>query len=501
MNTRLVNGRRMFTLDTELAHATLRQCEGRRWHGNGTWSLPAGPRADRIARQLGLVLPPEVLHPLHLPAVDPAYWDAFRPYQQDGVRWLQPRTHALLWDEPGLGKTRQSLAWSAGYNTIVACPLAVVDQWVEEARRAVVSRTLSVVDQKGRLRTLWGTGEAPIWIVSNYERCSKLNPTGMFRLIVDEATYIKGAKTKRTKEVQRLGQRAVGVLALTGHPMVNRPIDLWPLFLLLKQRTEKEFWPWVNTYCGAIQTPYGWDFSGATRIGDLRDDLAGFGLRREAKDVLDDLPDYTEEDLRVPEPELERIEVCWQEVLEYHRRGEALDFGEGYASLQHLRMECAASKVPFAAKWLEQHFAGGGGKALVFSTFKAPLRALAEHTPGMRVYDGDVAEADRADILRTFRDDPNHKTLGLTYGIGALGLNLQHANTLLRLDFPWTPLEYDQSIKRLVRIGQRSNVRCVNLLSGHPVEGQMRTGLDFKQELVDALKSYADQLFLTETDI
>lgn len=492
MKTWVDDGRRYFDCPADSAAAAdLRDTEGRRWHG-GAWSLPDSARARRLAdahdfaERLGRTPQPR---PYQGPAL---FWSVLKPFQQEDVQRLLRLRFAVNRNEQGTGKTYESIAWAAGPEpVVVVCPLAVMDQWIEAVRASGVSSTLSYTEQDGTLITV-GTNDsgASAWIITTFDRCSKLKPIANITLIVDECTYVKNTKAKRTQSVLRLGAGARRILALSGHIMVNRPLDLWALFLLLRQRSEKEYWPWVSHYCGAYKTPYGWDLTGATHLRDLRDDIEGFSIPiRTLAEVAPQLPARTDTTVRIGQADLTTVERLYEELQGFIGRGVSIEHGEGFAVTQHLRVECGLVKVPFISDWLDVYFAGGGRKVLVFSDFHDPLKALAAKRKDMLVMTGDDSSKNREKIKAQFAEDPKIRVLGLTYGVGAMGLNLQHAaSTVCLMDLPWTPKDYEQAPSRVVRMGQEFPQWIITFLCGHPIEVQMLQGLQYKEDISTALK-------------
>lgn len=465
--------------------------EGRRYHGASLWSVPAGPRGEALLRAYGAPVPgPEEYGE---PQVPGPLWNYLMPFQREGVKWLWGKKTALLWDEQGLGKTVQAIAWACkDKEVVVVCPLNVMHQWVAEIDKAGVAQELRYTRTPSSFEAREAGRELlrPRWTVASYERCSTVNPDAPFTLIVDEYTFIKNPKTARTKAVLKLGEKASKILALTGHPMVNRPLDLWVLFQLLRERTLKEKWAWLQEYTGAYQTPYGWDFSGATHMDGLRSDLSAFSLRRTKAEVLPDLPPKRRVSIQL-ETKAEwkkKIDLAYREVVDQVLKGSPLDYGEGFGSTQRLRIECALSKVEAVAEWIKTHLENGGGKVVVFSGFKAPLAALQASLPPMVLLTGDIAPQKRPPILDSFKT-PKYQVMGLTYDIGALGLNLQHADTVIILDLPWTPMALEQAEDRCHRYGQEHPVNVVTFRTDHPIEYKMENGLHYKQDLGMALQT------------
>ncbi|MGI4815860.1 MAG: hypothetical protein ACRYGG_21335, partial [Janthinobacterium lividum] len=62
-------------------------------------------------------------------------------FQEACVAWALKRGRAALFEDTGLGKTRQQVAWAqkvcehTGGNVIIAAPLCVAQQTVEEAAK------------------------------------------------------------------------------------------------------------------------------------------------------------------------------------------------------------------------------------------------------------------------------------------------------------------------------------------------------------------------------
>lgn len=505
------NGRFWLPLSIQDVEArnVIKRIEGSRYHpGRQQWSLPATRRTFSVLCRLasepmtdvGTPPPPDTLESVGpLKIGDRTLF----PYQHAGLCWLERRDRALLYDAPGVGKTPQAVAWARNdERVIVVCPLAVVNQWVQEVQVQKVSRSLLAVSRSGKLSERdgaegAGAGASPKgeWYIMNYERLLKFPFLKLpFTMIVDEATYIKNTKSKRSKSVLEWGDRASRVLALTGMPVVNRPLDLWALFLLMKQRNKSEFWKWAMRYTGPYETKYGWDFSGATHLDELADELSSWALRRTKAEVLPDLPPKLHLKLRAEYSTAQNREIMElaRAVLDIARSGNTLRSGEGFATLQELRQESALAKLPFLVDWLNQHFEGGGGKVLVFSSFKEPLRQLEKQT-GATLVTGDQEPDERIKSIEGFWGGSN-RILGLTYAVGSLGLNLQCAETVVRLDPAWTPLEMEQAEDRAHRVGQKNSVNIIDIIADHPIEAQMFQSLEYKEDIIDGIYTLASRL-------
>lgn len=92
---------------------------------------------------------------------------------------------------------------------------------------------------------------------------------------------------------------------------------------------------------------------------------------------------------------------------------------------------------------------------MVFSFFRRTLSYLHERLRSeysVRVMDGSVPPADRAQIMQDFRD--GHFEILLLSEVGSEGLDFEFVGALVNFDLPWNPMRVEQRIGRLDRFGQ-----------------------------------------------
>jgi superfamily II DNA/RNA helicase len=166
-------------------------------------------------------------------------------------------------------------------------------------------------------------------------------------------------------------------------------------------------------------------------------------------------------------------------------------------ALMFMRMSCNSTylldkatdfgvKCDEAALLLEEEFESREAKVVVFSQW------LGTHELLMRRFDprgwqsvffnGSVSGEGRKKLIDRFRDDPACR-LFLSTDAGGVGLNLQHASTVINMDLPWNPAVLEQRIGRVHRMGQKQPVRVVNFVSQGTIEEGMLSLLGFKKSL------------------
>jgi len=105
-------------------------------------------------------------------------------------------------------------------------------------------------------------------------------------------------------------------------------------------------------------------------------------------------------------------------------------------------------------------------KVMVFAFFKDTLRYLEKRltVDGFKcvLISGDVPPKERTKLVDTFKEKKDMEVL-LSSKVGSEGLDFQFCDTLFNYDLPWNPMEVEQRIGRLDRIGQESpTIRIFN---------------------------------------
>lgn len=149
-------------------------------------------------------------------------------------------------------------------------------------------------------------------------------------------------------------------------------------------------------------------------------------------------------------------------------------------------------------------------KVMVFAFFKDTLRylrkRLSEDGFGCAIISGDVPPQERSKVVENFKTDIDFEIL-LSSRVGSEGLDFQFSNILFNYDLPWNPMEIEQRIGRLDRIGQASSViRIYNFWIEGTIEQRIlqrlyiRIGV-FEKSIGELEMILGDELKTIERDI
>jgi len=82
-------------------------------------------------------------------------------------------------------------------------------------------------------------------------------------------------------------------------------------------------------------------------------------------------------------------------------------------------------------------------------------------------------------LSTVFQEDGEVKIF-LATDDGGVGVNLQTANILIKMDLPWNPAVPEQRIGRIYRLGQKKHINVFNFISKGTLEHRILYLLDFK---------------------
>ncbi len=494
--------------------------EGVQWQG-------AQALREMVKQLAGQCALPEVALPKGLNA-------ELRPYQQQGLNWLQfLRTHGLagiLADDMGLGKTLQTLAHvlvekQAGRldrPALVIAPVSLMGNWKREAIRFTPDLKVLVLHgaERHEAATDMATHDLIIAPYSLLKRDRERWMKQAWHLVVlDEAQNIKNANTDTAQVVAELNTRHR--LCLSGTPMENHLGELWSLFHFLmpgflgSQARFKEL----------FRTPIE-KLGSSERLDQLRRRVTPFMLRRAKSDVATDLPPkqtaISTVELTGKQADLyETIRLTTEKAVReaLANKGLAKSQIQILDALLKLRQVCcdprlvplaAAKKIKESAKLellmeLLPEMLAEGRRILLFSQFTSMLELIEEELYKRKLsWVKLTGQSQKRDALIEQFTSGQVPLFLISLKAGGVGLNLPQADTVIHYDPWWNPAVENQATDRAHRIGQTQSVFVYKLVAQGTIEERILALQARKAALADSIYSGSQgrkQPLFTEDDV
>ena len=493
---------------------------GVQWQGAESLQRMIGQLAGRSAL-------PEVALPTGLLA-------QLRPYQQQGLEWLQfLRANGLagiLADDMGLGKTLQTLAHilvekQAGRldrPVLILAPVSVIGNWRREANRFTPELSALVLHGKDRHEAAADMAQHDLVIApySLLQRDRERWQAQAWHLVVlDEAQNIKNANTYAAQVVGELNTRHR--LCLSGTPMENHLGELWSLFHFLMPGFLGSQARFKKLYRTPIEKN-----GDSERLDQLRRRITPFMLRRAKRDVATDLPEKQEAitpvELGDQQADLyETIRLTTEKTVRnaLASQGLAKSQIEILDALLKLRQVCcdprlvplaAAKKIKQSAKLellmeLLPELLAEGRRVLLFSQFTTMLELIEQELSKRKLsWVKLTGQSQKRDALIERFTSGAVPLFLISLKAGGVGLNLTQADTVIHYDPWWNPAVETQATDRAHRIGQTQRVVVYKLVAQGTIEERILALQERKAALANSLYSAATarkQPLFTESDL
>lgn len=356
-----------------------------------------------------------------------------------------------LWKE---GKAKKAL---------VICPSSLKYQWKKEVEKFTSHQAL-VIDgtpkqRKEQIQFLKETNDY-LFTIINYELVRSdvnlLKEISWDVITCDEVHRIKNIRSKTSEAIKQLD--APYKFGLTGTPMQNRPEELFNIFDWLDPSILGNYWAFRKRYM-VIGEKFGKKnvIIGYKRLGELRERVSKYMLRRMKADVAPELPKMIFNTYRIPmTPEQERIQAAIQEdflalvqeIQEFQQQAQGYydENGEwvapqhpkeaqilGYFNLllsvsdapelllmsdspmaqryaQGLSSKPASPKLDELERIAQEQLEAGNRKMVIFTQFARMQKLAVERLQkygGVEMINGSMGAQERQQALERFEQDPN----------------------------------------------------------------------------------------------
>ena len=449
-------------------------------------------------------------------------------YQQEGIAFGLEKRCLLIGDEPGLGKTLQSIGivdTANAYPCLVICPSSLKINWQREFEK-FTDKSALVLDNS--VATTWPyllqMGMQQVAIV-NYESLRKFfvwdilapkrqpfklkdvvfNPhIQLFKsVIIDESHRVKDPSAQQTIFTKGITEGKDWRILLSGTPVVNRPADLVAQLSIMGRLSEfggkSKF---LADYGGGEQTKdRNKDIDTPRNLDRLSAELYDrCMIRREKSKVLTQLPDKTRIDLFVDISNRDEYELAAQDLASYLREyTECTDREikrkmrmEALVKFMTLRSLASKGKVKQAIDFVKT-FLANGKPLILFCSLHEIVDELKKAFPDAVSVTGRDSMQAKQSAVDAFQSG-SAKLIICSIKAAGVGLTLTASSNVAFCEFAWTYADCCQCEDRAHRIGQKDNVTCYYLIGRHTIDGAL-------YNIIHKKKSIAQQIMGTDDEI
>lgn len=454
-------------------------------------------------------------------------------YQREGICFGLEHKRIIIGDEPGLGKTLQSIGivdTANAYPCLVICPSSLKINWQREFEK-FTDKSALVLDNN--VRTTWGyllsmgvhqvaivnyesLRKYFVWDIKGYQPNGKLGGTPratrlkdvvfcpqiqMFKsIIIDESHRVKDPSAQQTIFTKGISVGKDWCILLSGTPVVNRPEDLIAQLSIMGRIGEfggrAKF---IADYC---TDPKDKNATPAVPLSELSKQLYDTCMiRREKAKVLPQLPDKTRIDLYVEISNDKEYNLAAVDLAEYLREyTECTDSEirrkmrmEALVRFMTLRSLATKGKIAQAVDFIRT-FLDSGKKLIVFCSLHEVVDELQKAFPRAVTVTGRDSAVNKQASVDAFQNNPNVNLIICSIKAAGVGLTLTASSNVGFIELPWTFADCCQCEDRAHRIGQKDNVTCYYLLGRGTIDHTIYS-------LIHRKKSIANEIMNSDDDI
>lgn len=444
-------------------------------------------------------------------------------YQREGICFGLEHKRIIIGDEPGLGKTLQSIGivdTANAYPCLVICPSSLKINWQREFEK-FTDKSALVLDNN--VRTTWGyllsMGVHQVAIV-NYESLRKffvwdIRGGKQFRLkdvvfnpqiqafksiIIDESHRVKDPSAQQTIFTKGLSVGKDWCILLSGTPVVNRPEDLIAQLSIMNRLGEfggrAKF---IADYC---TDPKDKTAEPAVPLSELSRQLYNTCMiRREKAKVLPQLPDKTRVDLYIEISNDKEYNLAAEDLAAYLQEyTECTDWEirrkmrmEALVRFMTLRSLATKGKIAQAVDFIRT-FLDSGKKLIVFCSLHEIVDELQKIFPRTVTVTGRDSSVNKQASVDAFQNNPNVQLIICSIKAAGVGLTLTAASDVAFIELAWTYADCCQCEDRAHRIGQKDNVTCYYLLGRGTIDHTIYRLIHRKKSIANEIMNADDEI-------
>ena len=364
---------------------------------------------------------------------------------------------------------------------LLVCQKSKVDDWFNHFKNYYQQfETFNLRNDK-ELETFILSENYRIGII-NYEltfRRKQLQQLKKFTLMLDESSLIQNEKTKRSKFILKLNPD--NIILLSGTPTAGKYEKLLTQIHLLGWNiSEKLFWnhyvdwEWDETEDGFFRKKV----NGYKNVDRLKKKLRQHGaIFLKSEEVLD-LPEQIFTKVMVPTTK-EYRKFMKSRIITIEDRELVGD--TPLTKRLYARMLCGHYNQD-KLEAFKDLVDSTEDRLIVFYNFNEELRKLSELTNDrpISIINGEIKDF-------AAYEEQNDSITFVQYQAGAMGINLQKANKVIYFTLPQPSELFEQSKKRVHRIGQSKSCFYYFMMCSGSVEEDILANLELRRDYTDEL--------------
>jgi SNF2 family DNA or RNA helicase len=441
------------------------------------------------------------------------------PHQEAGTKFLRDREAAGLFDEQGLGKSKQlidaivqDIAAGVLDGALIICPNILKNMWAEEIEKFSGLRYAVFGSGRKARRDAFRSLRAAFYVV-NYEavaaEVASLRALLRFKriaLVLDESHRIKSPEAKVTTAVLNLRREAAKRYIMSGTPVANTPEDIWSQIFFLDggELLGDTFEKFTDRYFA----PGG----GYRRMEELRAHLDAIGLRREKEGTVS-LPkkSISRVPVNLAPQQREMYETLREELQIWVKTltGEEVVTQAENILTRLIRLAQIASnpglidsgytETPAKFAVLDElldAYLPRAQKVVVWTSFVPNIETLLSRYARLRpvALHGEMANDARVAAVRAFKSNQAVRLLIANPAAAREGLTLTESSCAIYLDRTFNLVDFLQSQDRIHRLSQTRECDIILLIAERTVDELIDFSLAQKHRLARYTQNDTDDI-------
>lgn len=442
-------------------------------------------------------------------------------FQKAGIQFCTMRPRSLIGDEMGCGKTIQAIGvinYTNPKNVLVICPASLKINWKNELTKWLVDNYSIEIVEGSYTATPWSTikivnydilGDRPDGkkvVLRHPELAVKYD-----LIIVDECHYVKNLKTIRMKALGLIIKEQDSdcrIIMMSGTPLLNRPIELFPVLKMLNSDLAKNYMTYIRRYCAAENNGFGMVVTGASNLDELQYKLRStIMIRRLKEDVMDELPEKRRQLVSIPGDATEEEKKWWanysrrrakllaevavartisKEAYETAVRNLRYEMKIMFEDMSKIRHLSAIRKAPSAITYIKDLFESVD-KIVIFAHHHDVIDMLVRGLANYNVVkiDGTDNPNNRQKAVDDFQNVPEIRGFIGSIRAAGTGFTLTASSNVVFVEFDWSPGVMFQAEDRCHRYGAKSSVLVHYLLVDDTIDSRLAKINTEKASIID----------------